>query len=153
MHKEFLSTSALATRAFGKQLARWLKPKDIVCLFGDLGCGKTVFAKGVAQGLGVKESAVSSPTFTFLNVYTSKKDLYHFDLYRIEKEQELAGIGIEDFLYGNGICVVEWADKLGAFMPQEYLKICITHQGNNKRHFTLYGHGCRGQEIIKLLKV
>ncbi len=153
MHKEFLSTSTYATLKFGKQLARLLKPKDIICLLGDLGCGKTVLTKGIAQGLGFGKDAVSSPTFTFLNVYEGKKDLYHFDLYRIESDRELAGIGVEDFLYGQGICVVEWADKLGAFMPKECLKIVITHKAGEKRHMIFYGHGDRGCAILKKIKV
>jgi tRNA threonylcarbamoyladenosine biosynthesis protein TsaE len=121
------------TKAFGRQLAKRLKKGDIVCLFGDLGSGKTTLIKGIAEGLNIKEHNVSSPTFVLLNIYKGRLPLFHFDLYRLEDIQGLNTIGYDEFLYGDGISVIEWADRLGAYTPEEYIKIEIKHRKLNER--------------------
>lgn len=105
----FETRSADETRAIGAALGESLKEGDIVALTGSLGAGKTVFAKGIAQGLGITEE-VASPTFTLQKTYEGAFTLHHFDLYRIEEEEELYHIGFYDTL-GTGICVVEWAER------------------------------------------
>ncbi len=143
----FISTRAEETIKFATHLAKSLRKGDILCLFGDLGTGKTTFVKGIAQGLKVKTSSVNSPTFVLLNIYEGKLPIYHFDLYRLEHIHEISRLGYEEFFYNEGISVVEWAEKLGELMPQEYLAVELTHQGENKRLITLKPHGKRYENI------
>ncbi|MDP2652941.1 MAG: tRNA (adenosine(37)-N6)-threonylcarbamoyltransferase complex ATPase subunit type 1 TsaE [Candidatus Omnitrophota bacterium] len=134
------SRSEKETRDLGRSLASFLKKGDIVCLFGDLGSGKTTFVKGLAEGFKIKPSGVNSPTFVLMNVYEGKLPVYHFDLYRIEG-QDLPRIGYEEFFYGDGISVVEWADRLGNEMPAEYLSVRLAHQSPDERMIEITAHG------------
>ncbi len=147
MRKKILSRKPEETLALGQSLAKKLKPGDVVCLLGPLGSGKTVLAKGIAKGLGLKKDLVSSPTFTFLNIYEGKVNLYHFDLYRIEKGRELEGLGIEEFLYGQGVCVIEWAERLGELLPENYLEIKVRHKSETSREFVLSAKGSNRQDL------
>lgn len=108
----------------GLQLAEESQPGDIYCLLGDLGVGKTVFSKGFATGLGITEP-ITSPTFTIVQVYEGQKPLYHFDMYRIEDEDELEMIGYEDYFFGQGVCLVEWANNVEDVIPKEAKWITI----------------------------
>ena len=112
------TTSEEQTYEIGYQLAKQSKKGDIYCLIGDLGVGKTVFSKGFAKGLGIEE-AITSPTFTIVQVYDGEKPLYHFDMYRIEDPDELEMIGYEDYFYGEGVCLVEWANNVEDVIPKE----------------------------------
>jgi len=112
------------TFEIGHQLAENSKPGDIYCLLGDLGVGKTVFSKGFAIGLGITEP-ITSPTFTIVQVYEAEKSLYHFDMYRIEDEDELEMIGYEDYFYGKGVCLVEWANNVEEVIPKNAKWITI----------------------------
>lgn len=129
--------------SFGKKLARRLVPGDIVCLFGDLGAGKTTLVKGIAEGLGINKTLVNSPTFVLMNLYEGSCPLYHFDLYRIENEQSLAGIGIDEFLYGEGISVIEWAERLGKVAPEEFITVKLQHRKKGGRTISLNAKGKR----------
>ncbi|MBK5252870.1 MAG: tRNA (adenosine(37)-N6)-threonylcarbamoyltransferase complex ATPase subunit type 1 TsaE [Peptostreptococcaceae bacterium] len=118
------------TREYGLKLAKMLKPGDVVALIGDLGTGKTTLTKYIAEGLGIKEN-VNSPTFTIVKEYQSGRiPLFHFDVYRIENEEELFEIGADEYFYGNGVCVVEWADKVIDSLPENRVTIEI-EQGIN----------------------
>ena len=111
------------TFEFGKQLGERAEPGTVICLDGDLGTGKTVIAKGIAAGLGVKEP-VSSPTFTVIKEYTEGRlPFYHFDVYRIEDPLEMDEIGYEDYFYGNGVTVIEWSDMIKELIPEKAMKI------------------------------
>ena len=111
------------TFEFGKQLGEKAEPGTVICLDGDLGTGKTVIAKGIAAGLGVKEP-VSSPTFTVIKEYTEGRlPFYHFDVYRIEDPLEMDEIGYEDYFYGNGVTVIEWSDMIRELIPEKAMKI------------------------------
>lgn len=112
------------TFEIGQQLAQNSKAGDIYCLLGDLGVGKTVFSKGFAVGLGITEP-ITSPTFTIVQVYEAEKPLYHFDMYRIEDEDELEMIGYEDYFYGKGVCLVEWANNVEDVIPKDAKWITI----------------------------
>jgi tRNA threonylcarbamoyladenosine biosynthesis protein TsaE len=115
----------VATFALGRTLGRLLAAGDVVCLTGDLGAGKTLLVQGIAAGLDVNDD-VTSPTFTILQVYeTGRLPLYHFDLYRLDSPDELEGIGFADYTRGDGVAVIEWADKFPAAMPDEHLLIEI----------------------------
>ena len=113
------------TFALGKRLGENAKPGDVYTLVGDLGVGKTVFTQGLAEGLGIGES-VSSPTFTIVQVYEEGRlPLYHFDVYRIGDVSEMDEIGYEDYIYGEGVCLIEWADLITEILPDRYTRICI----------------------------
>ena len=112
------------TYDIGYQLGLASNTGDIYCLIGDLGVGKTIFSKGFAQGLGIMEP-ITSPTFTIVQVYDASKPLYHFDMYRIEDPDELEMIGYEDYFYGEGVCLVEWANNVKEVIPKEAVWIEI----------------------------
>ncbi len=109
---------------------------DVVALTGDLGAGKTVFARGVARSFGVNED-VTSPTFTLIHEYPCSPPLYHMDMYRMESIDEIRNIGVEDYLYGDGVCLVEWAEKLGELYPAEAIHVHIKHLGGDRREITI----------------
>ena len=113
------------TKKYARDMARDAKPGDIICLDGELGVGKTVFAKAFAEGLGVKE-AVVSPTFTIMHGYESGRlPMYHFDAYRIVEPEEMYELGFDDYLYGNGVCLIEWAENIADMIPKEARHISI----------------------------
>jgi len=119
------------TIELGEQLGAKLNAGDIVCLQGELGSGKTSLAKGICNGLGVEEQ-VTSPTYKIVNQYRGDLRVNHLDLYRIHKEEELYDLGFEDYIYGDGISIVEWPDKAGTLMPDNYLDINIKGQGDDR---------------------
>lgn len=113
------------TFELGRRISMSAKPGQVFSLVGDLGTGKTVFTKGMADGLGIQEP-VSSPTFTILQVYEDgRMPFYHFDVYRIGDIEEMDEIGYEDYFYGDGICLVEWANLIQELMPADTVNICI----------------------------
>ncbi len=117
--------SAEETAELGKRIAQQLQPGSVCALVGELGVGKTVFTQGLAQGLGITEP-VCSPTFTIVQVYEEgRMPFYHFDVYRIADLQEMEEIGYEEYFYGSGVALVEWADLITELMPLSYQKITI----------------------------
>ena len=113
------------TFEIGRELGEKAKPGQVICLFGDLGAGKTVFTKGFAKGLGIDDH-INSPTFTILQVYDEGRiPLYHFDVYRITDVEEMYEIGYEDYFYGNGVCLIEWANIIEEILPTERITIHI----------------------------
>ena len=125
MRTVYESNSAEETRALGKRMGEEAQAGDAIALTGDLGVGKTVFTKGIAEGLGVKEP-VSSPTFTILQEYRSgRMPLYHFDVYRIGDPEEMDEVGFDDYIYGDGLCLIEWAELISDLMPEHYRQITI----------------------------
>ncbi|MCA1801833.1 MAG: tRNA (adenosine(37)-N6)-threonylcarbamoyltransferase complex ATPase subunit type 1 TsaE [Rhodothermaceae bacterium] len=132
---EVVSTSPEETDRLAASVASTLKPGDVVCLYGDLGAGKTRFVKGVAAFFGIDQNMVSSPTFTLINEYPADIPVYHFDCYRINDVREAIDIGTEDYLYGNGICLIEWAEKIEAIIPDDALHITIAKLSKSERLF------------------
>ena len=127
MIKRMESHSPEETYEIGRMMARAAEPGDVIALEGDLGAGKTVFTKGFARELGVK-GAVNSPTFTILQIYDEGKlPLYHFDVYRLGSSEELLDIGAEEMLYGDGVCVIEWADIVADVLPDDVLAIRLDY--------------------------
>ncbi|NLT47249.1 MAG: tRNA (adenosine(37)-N6)-threonylcarbamoyltransferase complex ATPase subunit type 1 TsaE [Clostridiales bacterium] len=122
----------------GIQLADKLGPGSVIALTGNLGAGKTTFTKAVAKGLGITDLIVS-PTFTIIQEYRSGRlPLYHFDVYRIEDEDELFELGYEEYIYGEGVCVIEWADRIADFLPDHTIHIHIAYgDGENERIFQI----------------
>ena len=128
-----ITNSAAETRELGKRLAEQLKAGDVILLEGDLGAGKSEFARGVAKGLGVTET-VTSPSFTILNVYESGKlPLYHFDWYRLESSEELYELGMDEYLGGDGVAVVEWAERCPDAVPEKRIRIRLEVTGEETR--------------------
>ena len=140
MIKVIDSNSRSDTMNAGIQLGKQAVPGMIVALEGNLGAGKTVFAKGLAEGLGIKET-VNSPTFTVLQSYESGRlPLYHFDVYRIEDPDEMDEIGYEDCFFGNGVSLVEWAGNIRELIPETAIWVSITRDaglGNDYRRITI----------------
>ncbi len=128
------------TLTLAARFARILKRGDMVCLFGDLGSGKTAFVKGMAKGLKIAAHHVHSPTFTLMNIYEGKIPLYHFDLYRI-KARDLFGLGYEEFFYGQGIAAVEWSERLETLMPKDCWKVTLLHAGEDDRKVRISAEG------------
>ncbi|MBQ8201699.1 MAG: tRNA (adenosine(37)-N6)-threonylcarbamoyltransferase complex ATPase subunit type 1 TsaE [Clostridia bacterium] len=125
------------TRALGKRLASLLREGDVLLLFGDLGAGKSEMTRGIAEGLGVR-STVTSPSFTILNVYDEGcVPLYHFDWYRLESAEELYEMGMDEYLGGDGIAVVEWPSQCPEAIPEAYLAVKLEPVGENEREITL----------------
>ena len=122
--KEFMTHSPEQTEEVGRTLAENLKGGETLVLRGNLGAGKTRLTKGIAKGLGVSE-LVTSPTFTIQNVYAGRLKLYHFDMYRITGEDDLASVGFDDYLTRPGICLVEWSENIPYALPDAYVRVCI----------------------------
>ena len=130
------------TFALGEKIGRTALPGQIYTLTGDLGVGKTVLTQGVAAGLGIRE-AVSSPTFTIVQVYEEGRlPFYHFDVYRIGDIEEMEEIGYDDYFFGNGVCLIEWAELIADILPEEHISIKIEKdlsQGFDYRRITVEG--------------
>ena len=132
-----VTNSAAETKALGEKLASRLKVGDVVVLEGELGAGKSELARGIARGLGVTET-VTSPSFTILNVYESGRcPLYHFDWYRLESEEELYELGMDEYLGGDGIAVIEWAERCPEAVPENVLRIRLEVTGGESRRITI----------------
>ncbi len=119
-----ITLSAEETFQVGVELAQKLTPQDVVAFFGDLGAGKTTLVRGIASYFGVEPHSVCSPTFTYLNIYQGQPCIYHFDLYRIEKESQFLAAGFEEYLKA-GICCIEWAEKIASLLPVDTYKVLI----------------------------
>ena len=133
------SQSAAETRSLGQRIAQRLKPGNVVVLEGGLGAGKSELARGIANGLGVKET-VTSPTFTILNVYESSRyPLYHFDWYRLENSEELFELGMDEYLGGDGIALVEWAERCPEALPDSCIRIRLEVTGEEEREILVEG--------------
>ncbi|MFA5157253.1 MAG: tRNA (adenosine(37)-N6)-threonylcarbamoyltransferase complex ATPase subunit type 1 TsaE [Candidatus Omnitrophota bacterium] len=148
---KILSKSIKQTLDIGKKIAKNLAKGDIICLFGDLGSGKTVLVKGIASGLGIKKEDVISPTFVLIRQHNAKNNIpvYHFDLYRLKGCPDVAALGYEEFFYGGGISLIEWADRLKELMPRECLKIKLAVKGENSRSIEI---SCQGRRYDKLME-
>lgn len=121
----FESTSARDTFLLGRECALDARPGQVYCLQGDLGTGKTVFTQGFAEGLGITEP-VSSPTFTIIQVYDEgRMPFYHFDVYRISDPEEMLEVGLDEYLEGDGVCLIEWADLIEELLPETRTEIRI----------------------------
>lgn len=136
------SFCAKDTYELGEKIGQMAKPGMVISLTGDLGVGKTVFTQGLAKGLGIEEP-VNSPTFTIVQVYEEGRiPLYHFDVYRIGDIEEMDEIGYEDYFYGEGVCLIEWADLIREILPEQMCRVTIEknlEKGFDYRKITLEG--------------
>jgi len=129
-----ITNSARETMLVGEKLAKELKPGDIIALSGNLGSGKTTFTKGLGKGLGVKyPGRINSPTFVLIKEYDGKMPLYHLDLYRLDDLKEIENLAIEEYIYGNGVTVIEWAEKIKCILPKKHILVKLRIKGDHKR--------------------
>lgn len=143
MQQTVISHSATETYALGMKFGRQLQPNSVVCFFGDLGAGKTTFIKGLAASLlGTSGDEVNSPTFTYLNIYRGMQTLYHFDLYRLRDADEFLSMGFDEVLDAGGISCVEWSEKIKDILPDDAIRVEISHLGGDQRQIAFKGiHG------------
>jgi len=150
-HLEIISHSPEQTQKFGVRIGEIALPGDIFLLVGDLGTGKTCLTQGIAWGLNIEEYAVS-PSFVVIRELHGRLPLYHIDFYRLDHLEEIAQLGLDDYLYGNGVCVVEWAEKGVSLLPVEHLLIEISYLSDTERSFELKPRGKRYRKIAAQLK-
>ncbi len=147
---QIISKSPKDTLYIGKSISKFLKEGDIVCLFGNLGSGKTVLTKGIASGMGIKKDKVVSPSFVLIRQYTKvNPPLYHFDLYRLKDPKEIIDLGYEEYFYNGGVAVIEWADRLGFLLPKEYLKVELSLRKDLTRLIKFKAQGARYEKLLE----
>lgn len=147
-----VTASPRDTEVSGELLGSLAVPGDIFCLFGDLGAGKTCFARGVARGLKVLEP-VTSPTFTLINEYQGRLPLYHMDVYRLQEAADMEDLGYEEYFYGAGVTVLEWAERVQPVLPGSRLEIYIERLSDdeNGRSIKFKAFGARYVDLVKEL--
>jgi tRNA threonylcarbamoyladenosine biosynthesis protein TsaE len=149
---KIISNSEEQTYKLGEYLGRALQQGDIICLTGDLGAGKTAFTKGIGIGLDIKEF-ITSPTYTIINEYDGRIPLFHFDVYRLEGVEEMYELGYEEYFFGDGAVVIEWADIVKDIIPSERLWITILRgKEDDNREIMFDASGERYQKVIKELE-
>ena len=136
MEKCVFTSSEEETESCGEELAGELSPGSVVALYGDMGAWKTAFVRGLARGLGIRES-VSSPTFTIVNEYPGSIPLFHFDMYRLRDEQELFDIGWEDYLDRYGICALEWSERVEGAIGPEAVRVTLRRLDDTRREIRI----------------
>ena len=137
------------TEALGRALGKLVADGDVICLTGDLGAGKTLLTQGVAVALGVDRAEVTSPTFTIMNIYQGEElEIRHFDLYRLNRAEELEDIGFSEYAGGEGVTLIEWAELFPEELPEEYLQITLLLEGTGRRAL-LEAKGCRYEQLLK----
>ncbi len=149
---ELISHSSEQTQNFGVSIGELAQPGDTFLLVGELGTGKTCLTQGIAWGLGIKEYA-ASPSFVVVRELYGRLPLYHIDLYRLDHIEEIIELGLDDYLYGKGVCVVEWAEKGLEVLPIEHLLIQISYLSDTERRLQLKPSGQRYREVINQLKL
>jgi tRNA threonylcarbamoyladenosine biosynthesis protein TsaE len=146
---EKLSLSVNQTLKLGKKIAAILKGGEIILLSGSLGAGKTVLAKGIAQGLGINKNDVLSPTFVLLRVYQGKHLLQHFDLYRVKSPDDIFALGYQEYLYSDAVTLIEWPERLKFLLPKEFLKIKLFIKAKNQRCFKFTAKGDMYKKLLE----
>lgn len=148
---EFISYSTEETQRLGIQLGKLAKAGDVMLLVGELGTGKTCLTQGIAWGLGIDDYTLS-PSFVLIREYQGRLLLYHIDFYRLDSIEEVVDLGLDDYLYGDGVCVVEWAERALPVLPEEHLLVKLEHLGENERKLCLEPKGEHYEELISELK-
>jgi len=147
---KFTSHSQEQTQRLGTRLGELAQAGDVILLAGNLGSGKTCLTQGIAWGLGVKEYAFS-PSFVIIREYHGRLTLYHIDFYRLDRIEEIADLGLDEYLYGKGVCVVEWAEKGMAVLPEEHLLINLSYISDTERSISFEPEGNRYVNLLKTL--
>ena len=138
MKETFQTHSPEETRTIGQQIGETLKAGDVIALIGDLGAGKTCLTQGLARGIGIaSQEVVNSPSYTLINEYAGKITIFHIDLYRLQHHGEIIDLGLEEYLGGNGICIIEWADRMSNLLPANYIQVTMTWVDESTRRIEL----------------
>ncbi len=145
---DFISHSEAQTLRLGARLGPLLQAGDVIALIGELGTGKTRWVQGICQGLGV-DVPVVSPTFTLVNEYEGPLPIYHIDLYRLADQAEIGTIGIDDYLYGPGVSLVEWANRTGDALADDFLTVELFHLEDTKRRISISAKGERSRTLLQ----
>jgi len=148
---ELISHSPEQTQKLGMRLGELALPGDVFLLVGELGSGKTCLTQGIAWGLDI-EGYAASPSFVIMRELYGRLPLYHIDLYRLDRIEESVDLGLDDYLYGRGVCVVEWAEKALSILPVEHLLIRIGYLSDTGRSFEMEPNGQRYREIVRQLE-
>lgn len=135
-----VTASAAETQALARSLARVVEPGTVIALEGDLGAGKTTFTQGLAGELDAPEP-VASPTFVLMRVYKGRLPIYHFDAYRLEGSHQLDDLDADEYLWGDGVCVVEWASRIADALPPDRIEVVLAHAGDDRRSITVEATG------------
>ena len=147
-----ISTSARMTMGLGRKLAKLVQGGEIIGLIGELGTGKTCFVRGFCAGIDVnKEAWVRSPTFTLINEYSGRLPVYHIDLYRVGKPEEVESLNLREYLYADGVSLIEWFEYMPEKEVDQYLELRLAHAGGSKRELTFVPHGGRYEKIVERL--
>ncbi len=148
----FVSPSVAQTQQWGERLGELARARDLFCLEGELGSGKTCLVQGLGRGLGIVE-AIHSPTFILANEHRGGRlPLFHLDLYRVRSPDEAIGFGLDDYLSGDGVLAIEWAEKIRDVLPRERLWIAFRHLGETQRGISIQATGARYEELLKELR-
>ncbi len=146
------TASVKETIAAGKRFGSLLSSGDVLCLTGELGAGKTCFVKGIADGLGIRGRGITSPTFIIINEYRGRIPLFHIDLYRTGVIEDIREIGMEEIVYGNGVTVIEWAERIKDKLPDERMDITFKWVDENTRTIEIRAVGRHHREILEGLE-
>ena len=147
------TASQAETIQLGRKLGALLKEGDVVALVGELGSGKTWLTKGIALGLGVRpDTVITSPSFALVNEYEGRVTLFHMDVYRLESLSELLSAGLEEYLYSQGVVVLEWADRWPEILTEQTLTVELRIINDHRRQITLSGRHSRVRELIEAIK-
>ena len=149
MSEEIRTSSPEETERLGERIGRALEPGIVVALIGELGAGKTTLTKGIARGLEVPD-LVHSPTFTLIHEHKGRLPVYHFDLYRLDTPEQIEDLGYEDYFNGQGVTIIEWAEKIPSLLPDDHLEIRISGE-DDARTFTLMATGPNSERILSRL--
>src|SRR5262245_28615615 len=148
-----VSKSSRQTMSWGRKLGKLVQGGEIVGLIGELGAGKTCLVRGFAEGMEVgKDAWVRSPTFTLINEYSGRLPLYHIDLYRVGTPEQQEGLNLRDYLFGEGVSVIEWFELLPADAVDDYLEISLAHLGGAMRALKFVAHGKHSEDLLEKLK-
>ncbi len=148
MNLTIITKSPEETKNLGKEVSKLTKPGDLLAFYGELGTGKTCFIQGIARGLKVKDY-VTSPSFTIINEYQGKIPIYHFDLFRLNNAEEILEFSYEEYFYGEGLTVIEWAEKIEQFLPKEHLKIDIKFKDRYIRIISFIPQGDKFNNFVE----
>jgi tRNA threonylcarbamoyladenosine biosynthesis protein TsaE len=150
MNLTIITNGPEETKKIGEEVGKLSRPGDLLAFHGELGAGKTCFIQGISQQLEVKDY-VTSPSFTIINEYQGKIPIYHFDLFRLNNVEEILELGYEEYFYGEGLTVIEWAEKIEQLLPKEHLRIEIKFKDHFKRTISFIPQGNRFEKLLKEL--
>jgi len=149
--REYHSTSEETTMRVGSMIADQLTPGTVVALVGNIGAGKTALSRAICSALGVQQQDVTSPTFVLIQEYVGRLPIFHFDVYRLRDLDEFLELGAEEYFESEGICLIEWADRVRELLPEDIIEIVLTITGVTSRKISISASGPRSEKIVSAL--